>query len=205
MKFSDYEAAWKRQPLPRGADAELSDLKRTYEAQRRKAAAAFLVRDWSELVACGIMVVVYAEYWRSVGPSGWPMGFAIGMILFVAGMFIRVRLRSRRHRVAADAPLLTKISADLEELRYQRTLLRGVWRWYLAPCAIAMLLHASVILGRVPEWDPLRQPASLVTIMLFIGLVCWFAWVINRRAVRLRIEPRIAELEKLQRDQTAAE
>ena len=45
MKFSDYEAAWKRQPLPRGADSDLSALKQTYETQRRKTAGAFLVRD----------------------------------------------------------------------------------------------------------------------------------------------------------------
>src|SRR4051794_4493541 len=120
MKLSDYEAAWKRQPLPRGVDADLNDLKQTFDTNRRKMAAALLVRDWSELVACGIVVVVYASYWRGVGPAGWPMGFAILMILVVAGMFIRERLRSRRSRLGVDAPLLAKISADLAELRYQR-------------------------------------------------------------------------------------
>ena len=205
MKLSDYEAAWKRQPLPRGVDADLGELKQNFERNRRKMAATLLVRDWSELLACAVMVVVYAKYWWSVGRDGWPMGFSILMILVVAGMFLRERRRSRSNRVGADAPLLRKISADLEELRYQRRLLQRVWLWYLAPCAIAMLIHGSVIVRRTEPWDPLRQPTSLVLIVVFIALVCGVAWIINRRAVRLRIEPRIAELEKLQREQQAAE
>ena len=204
MNLSDYEAVWKRQPLPRGVEADLINLKQTFETNRRKMAATLLVRDWLELLACGFMVIVYARFWQRVGPAGWPMGVAILMILTVAGVFIRERLRSRRNRLGADAPLMVKISADLAELRYQRRLLLRVWFWYIAPCAIAMLIHASVIVRRTRPWDPLREPISLGAIMIFIGLVCWFAWIINRRAVRLRIEPRIAELEKLHQDLSSA-
>lgn len=205
MKFSDYEAAWKRQPLPRGADADLGELKQTFETKRRKMAAALLLRDWLEILACGIVVVAYVAFWRQAGADGWPMGFAILMILIVAGLFIRERLRSRRNRLGADAPLLAKIAADLDELRYQRRLVLRVWLWYIAPCAIAMLIHATVIVRQAPEWSPVRHPISLLAIVFVIGALCWFVWTINRRAVRLHIEPRIAELEKLQRDQLSAE
>jgi hypothetical protein len=204
MNWSDYEAVWKRQPLPRGAEADLAELKQSFEAKRRQMAAAFLVRDWLELAACGFMVVVYARFWQKVGPGGWPMGVAILMILLVAGVFIRERLRSRRHQPGAAASLLAKISADLAELRHQRGLLLRVWLWYIAPCAVAMLMHMSVIVRRTRPWDPLREPVSLGLIVIFIGLLCWVVWIINRRAVRSRIEPRIAELEKLQEETKAA-
>lgn len=204
MNWSDYEAVWKRQPLPRGAEADLADLKQTFETKRRQMAAALLIRDWAELLACGLMVIVYARFWQQAGPAGWPMGFAILMILLVAGVFIRERLRSRRTQPGADASLLVKITADLVELRHQRGLLLRVWLWYIAPCAVAMLLHASVIVRRTQPWDPLREPVSLGLIVIFIGLICWLVWIINRRAVRLRLEPRIAELEKLQEDIKAA-
>lgn len=200
MKLSDYETVWKRQPLPRGAEADLGQLRETFETKRRKTAATFLVRDWLELLACGFMTVVYALFWKKVGPDGWPMGFAILMILLVAGVFIRERLRTRRNRLGADAPLLAKISADLAELRHQRELLHRVWLWYIAPCAVAMSIHASVIVRRTRPWDPLREPVSLAAIIIFVGVLCWSVWIINRRAVRQRIEPRIAELEKLEQD-----
>jgi hypothetical protein len=205
MKFSDYEAAWKRQPLPRGADADVRELKQTFETKSRKMAATLLLRDWVEILACGIVVVAYVAFWRNAGPDGWPMGFAILMILWVAGMFMRERLRSRRNRLGADAPLLAKIAADLNELRHQRQLVLRVGLWYLPPCVIAMLLHVTVIVRHAPQGDPVRHPVSLLAIVLVIGALCWFVWVINRRAVQRHIEPRIAELEKLQRDQLPAE
>lgn len=205
MKLSDYEAVWKRQPLPRGMDADLDELKRTFETARRKMAATFLARDWLELLACAFMTVVYALFWKKVGPDGWPMGFAILMILLVAGVFIRERLRTRRNQLGADASLLAKISADLAELRHQRRLMQRAWLWYIAPCAVAMLIHASVIVRRTRPWDPLREPVSIAVILAFVTLLCRGVWTIHRRAVRLRIEPRIAELEKLQRDASASE
>lgn len=205
MNFSNYEAAWKRQPLPHGADADLGELKQTFETKRRKMAAALLLRDWVEIVACGIGVVFYLGFWRKIGSGAWPMAFAILLILSVAGMLIRERLRSRRNRLQADAPLLAKIAAELDELRHQRRLLLHVWLWYLGPCAGAILIHAIVIVRSAPEWSPVRHPVSLLVIGLAIGATCWFVWIINRQAVRLRIEPRIAELEKLQRDQLSAE
>jgi cytochrome bd-type quinol oxidase subunit 2 len=205
MKFSDYEAAWKRQPLPRGADADLRELNQTFETTRRKMAATLLLRDWAELLACGIVVVAYVAFWRQAGPDGWPMGIAILMIVSVAGMFIRERLRSRCNRLGADAPLLAKIAADLNELRHQRRLLLRVWLWYIAPCAVAILIHVTVIMRRAPQRDLVRHPVSLLAIALVIGALCWFVWIINRRAVQRHIEPRIAELEKLQRDQLSAE
>jgi hypothetical protein len=200
MNWNDYEAIWKRQPLPRGTQADLTNLKQTFETKRRKMAAAFLVRDWTELLACGFMVIVYGKFWQKVGSAGWPMGFAILMILLVATVFIRERLRSRRNRLGADATVLAKVEADLAELRHQRQLILRVWAWYITPCAVAMLIHGSVILRRVRPGDPLREPVSFVVIGLCIVLLCWIVWVINRRAVRTRIEPRLAELEKLRHD-----
>jgi hypothetical protein len=196
MNWNDYEAIWKRQPLPRGADADLTDLKQTFEAKRRRLAANLLIRDLVELLACGFMVVVYTLYWKKVGPTGWPMAFAILMILVVAGAFIRERLRVRRSRLGADASLVARVEADLAELRHQRQLLLRVWVWYVAPCAIAMLIHSNVILSQARQ----RNPFAFAFVVVLTAAACWAAWAVNRQNVRRRIEPRIAELEKLHRD-----
>jgi len=200
MNWSDYEAIWKRQPLPRGEAAGLTELKDSFESKRRKMAAALVGRDWIELVACGIGVFAYIKYWQQVGPSGWPMGLAILLILGVAGVFIRERLRSRRNRLDAGASLLAKIEADLAELRHQRRLLQRVWAWYILPCGLAVLIHSIVIVRHARPWDAIRGPLGLCALGLMVALLCWFVWAINRRAVRKQFEPRIAELEKLHRD-----
>lgn len=196
MNWNDYEAIWKRQPLPVGETANLAELRATFETKRRKMAVTLLVRDLIELLACAFVLWAQIRYWKKIGPTGWPMSIAILMILFVAGIFIRERLRARRSRLGADASLLAKVEADLAEQRHQRHLLLRVWAWYIAPCAVAILIHKSVLLSHAGE----RDPRSFVISVIFTAALCWLVWALNRRAVRRRIEPRIAELEKLHRD-----
>lgn len=147
-----------------------------------------------------VVAAAYVFYWWQVGRAGWPMGFALALILGVTGFFVRERFRARRLRLGADAPLLAKVEADLAELRHQCRLVRTVWAWYLAPCAGAIAIHMTVIIQRTPAWSPLRQPWVILGFGAFFAATIAFAWMINRRALRQRLEPRLAELEKLQRD-----
>lgn len=204
MNWNDYEAVWKRQPLPVGEQADLAGLRKNFEDKHRKMAITLLVRDWVEIAACGVVVVSYLWFWHKAGPAGWPLGVAIMLIVGVAAFFLRERRRARRNRPGADASLRAKVEADLAELHHQRWLLLKVWHWYIAPCAVAMLLHVSVIM-RARPWDPIRELLSIGLACLFIALACGFAWVLNRVTVKKQIEPRIAELEKLHRDLLSAE
>ena len=200
MNWNDYEALWKRQELPRGEAAELPDLYATFETRRRKLRGAIWGRDLAEAGAGVIVALAYVYYWWQVGRAGWPMAFALGLILGVTGFFVRERIRARRLRLGADATLRAKVEADIAELRHQCRLLRTVWAWYLAPCAGAIAIHLTVIIQRAPAWSPLRQPLVVLGFGAFFAAVIWFAWVINRRALRRQLEPRLAELEKLRGD-----
>ena len=199
MNWNDYEAVWQRQELPVGADADLANLQSAFETKRRKMAAVLLARDWLEIAACVVVAASLAAYWHKIGRSAWPIGMAIVLVLNVGVVFLRERLRARRKHVGPDASLRTKIEADLAELRHQARMVHLLWLWYLGPCAAAMAIQAWVIVSHTRSWDPLRSPLSLIVIVGFIAATCGFAWAINRRAVRLRIQPRIAELEKLRR------
>ena len=211
MNWNDYEAVWKRQELPVGVDADLAALKKTFETKRRKLTATLFVRDIAEASA-GLMVAgVFAFAWWQMGMAGWPMAFAIALILGVSGFFVRERFRARRLRLGADAPLLAKVEADIAELHHQRHLLLNLWSWYLAPVAAAVVIVGATIVriliakaqpGFLPAlWE---NPAALVWIIFYVAMILplcfWGVWAINRRAVRKSIEPRLAELEKLHRD-----
>lgn len=200
MNWNDYEAVWKRQELPRGEAAGLPDLYATFETKQRKLHGAILVRDLAEAGAGVVVAAAYVFYWWQVGRAGWPMAFALGLILGVTGFFVRERFRARRLRLGADAPLLAKVEADLAELRHQCRLVRTVWAWYLAPCAGAIAIHMTVMIQRAPAWSPLRQPLVIAGFGVFFAATIGLAWAMNRRALRKRLEPRLAELEKLHRD-----
>jgi hypothetical protein len=211
MNWNDYEAVWKRQELPVGPDADFASLRETFESKRRKMAATLFARDLLEGSAGLLVAGVFAYFWWHLGKQGWPMAFAIALILGVSGFFVRERFRAHRLRLGTDAPLLAKIEADLAELRHQRHLLLNLGSWYLAPCAGAIIVVCATLvrflIAKAPPgflaalW---RHPAALAGIILYFVVVLplffWGVWKLNRRAVRKQIEPRLAELEKLHRD-----
>jgi hypothetical protein len=197
MDWSDYEGVWKRQELPLGAGADVSDIARTFEAKSRKLRCAAAARDFAEAGAGLVVAAAYVCFWWKVGKSGWPIAIAIALVLGVSGFFLRERFRVRRKRLGPDAPLLAKVEADLAELRRQARLVRSLWWWYLGPCAGAIAVQVGIMVHRSPPWGPLRNPAVLTVFCGFFALVLWFAWEVNRAALRRRIHPRTEELEKL--------
>ncbi len=196
MNWSDYEAVWKRQELPRGADADLASLRETFETKSRKLGRALLVSDIAEAAAGVLVSVALGFIWRQQGVKGWPIAVAILLTLGVTAVFIRERVRAHRRRLGLDAPLLLKIEADIAELRHRRRLILNVWWWYLTPLGAAITIVCLTIARQRPYVDWVFLSAYFVfCAVLFVGI-----WAMNRRAVRKQLEPRLAELEKLRSD-----
>jgi len=207
MNLNDYESIWKRQELPVGANADLTALRETFETKRRKMAGTLFVRDIVEASAGVLVSAVFAYVWWHIGRGGWPLVFAIALVLGVSGFFARERFRVRRVRLGTNATLLAKTEGDLAELRHQRRLLLNLWSWYLLPIAAAMVIVFVTVVRLLPAEfvAALRKsPAAIAWILayfaLILPLVFGGAWWLNRRAVHTQIDPRIAELEKLHAD-----
>lgn len=204
MNWTDLEVIWKRQPLPLGAEADAAELRRTFDAQSRKLSATFAVRNVSEAAAGLFVAAVFGYVGLRMGRSGWPLALAVALVLGVTGVFVRELWRARRRKLGAEAPLLAKLEADIAELRHQRRLLLTVRTWYLAPLALAMVIVGVTVIGSKPEAVRLLREPFILTALAGYVLLCvglfWVVWVVNRRAVRQRLDPRLAELEKLHRD-----
>ncbi len=200
MNWNDYEAVWRRQEPPVGAGADLSVLRQSFEAKRRKLAATLWVRDIVEASAGLFGAAAFAAIARHQEKIAWPIMIAVALVLGVTGSFVRERIRTHRQKLGPDAPLLAKLEAEIAELRHQRRLLLGVWKWYLVPLTAAIVIVCVTISLNRPPWDLARDPRFMGSYFALVALLMWGVWVINRRAVRRQIEPRIEELEKLHRD-----
>jgi hypothetical protein len=199
MSLSDWEMIWKRQEPPVGAAADVEILKETFEAKHRKLSRTLLVRDAMEASAGIFVALVFARIGWHMGRKGWPIAITVLLALGVVGFFIRERLRARRLKVGTDAPILTKLQADIDELRHQRRLLLNIAYWYLAPILLGMIIFGRTLARNAPT--PLsNDPIFLTVYWTFVALLNVAVWAMNRRAVRKRIDPRIEELEKLQRE-----
>ena len=196
MNWNDYESAWKRQEPPVEVKADLPALRQTLEAKRRKLARTLFWRDAREAVAGLFVSAIFATRAWHLGKAGWPIALAVALILSLSAFFIWERFRARKSRVRPEAPVLAKLDSDIAELRHQRHLLLNVALWYLAPCI------AAIILVRV---STVKNPFAHPNYWVFLGILSWGIWALNRRAVRKVIEPRITELEKLRTDFLASE
>jgi hypothetical protein len=212
MKWSDLEFAWKHQPLPLGAAADIADIRRTFEDKRRRLHRGLLIRDLSE-AATGVLICAFLAWaWAKIGRDAWPFGISIALTLGVSAFFCIDRIRAHRSRVGADAPLAAKVADQLSELRHQRRLLFNIGVWYIGPIflswvfiAVAMGLHSERVAPGLLS-DLMRNAATAGYILLYVVVIVplcfWGTWYANRRVVLKRIDPRIAELEKLQRELT---
>lgn len=200
MNLSDYEVIWKRQELPRGASADVGQLKVSFSAKSRKMYATLLARDLLEAVVGVVVCLGLAFIWRKLGSDGWPLGVSMVLVLGVSGVFVRERFRARRLPLSPDVTLLAKVEADLAELQHQCHLSRWMWAWYLGPVFVAILLgHTAFYLHSEP-WEPLRDPRVSAGFLAFYLVLFGLAWTDIRNGLRRRLEPRLAELKKLRRE-----
>jgi hypothetical protein len=200
MNWDDWEMIWRRPQLPLGAAADLASLRQNFERTRRQTAKALLARDFLEAAAGVIVTGALGLIWWQQGKAGWPIALAMALMLGVTGVFLRERLRTQRSRLGPDASLLAKLDAEIAGLRHQRQMFLHVWQWYLGPIAAAIGIVFGTLIRNRPPWDVGRDPLFIGGFSLFFAFCVWFAWEINRRAVRQRLELRIEELEKLRRD-----
>jgi hypothetical protein len=213
MKWSDYEILWKRQELPMGAKADLTVIRRTFEAKRLKLERSLSL--WHKVEGWGsvLIALVYACCWWRLGRGAWPMGISIALTLVVSAVFMREQLVARRFQLGSEAPLLARTEAYLGRLRHQRRVHLHIGTWYFVPLLAGGLIAAGTMHGILSQRDPpgftpsvWADPAARAWVIVLLGVTAvatLWAWISIRGDVGKRLDPRIEELEKLRWEITA--
>jgi hypothetical protein len=196
MNWNDLKTAWDNQSLLAGPGADLATLRDGFESKRRRLARIFFWRDVREAAAGLFVAGVFAYVGWQMGRVGWPIALAVVLMLGLTVFFVRERFRAHQQKVGADASLVAKLEAEIAELRRQRGLLLNVGTWYLTPCMGAAAIVAATTLIHAPKPLAAKLAAGLI-MLIFLALVSWGVWALNRWAVRKQIDPRLEELEKL--------
>lgn len=197
MNWDDLDGIWRGQEPPKGAEADVSELARTFEVRHRRQAVSVAVSHTAEAGAGVFVAIMMVPLAWHVGPFGWLIWLAVALILGVSAFFVSERLRTRRAHVGPEASILAQIDSDIAALRRRRRFVHNIVLWHLAPIGAAMALVFTALVLHAPAWNPLREPIVILGFSAFFTTALVFAWAINRRAMRKQIEPRIAELEKL--------
>ncbi|MEY3774556.1 MAG: hypothetical protein RLZZ129_1336 [Verrucomicrobiota bacterium] len=197
MKWHELENLWQTQPA---APAAASWDEAAFETQRRRFARSLARRDWLEAGTGLFVAVMFSLPPLLAGAAAWPAWIAVALVLGVTAVFVRERRRARRAAPAPEAPLRTRLEAEIRELEHQRRLLRNVAWWYLLPLMSAVVLLIWAV--------HLALPGNLTSAMIW--RLVWFGAImagvaavtlwLNRQAVRRTIEPRLRELQAALRE-----
>lgn len=144
-------------------------------------------RDWLETVAAAagaipfVLVLVRGSWLARTGAA----------VVLLSAIFIVWRLHSvrRRHETPeAGAPVTQALRVELRRLDAQIGLLEGVFRWYLAPLDLGLVLTVAGTMGMSPEagWY-----------LLGVAVLNLLVWWLNRRKARRELEPRRARVFRL--------
>lgn len=148
-------------------------------------------RNLREYAAAGIVLAGFG--WGLWHAKSWLAGLGHAMII-AATLYVVLHLwrHGTARAVAPDAPAQECRQYHRQELERQRSLLRGVWRWYLAPFVPGLLV---LNVARITE--QLERGQSLLPVMVGIAataLVFVIVGLVNRRGVA-KLDERIHALD----------
>jgi hypothetical protein len=189
MNWHDCEAAWKRQTVPAASPQEVAALEASFGQKRRQMARARFVRHVIEGSMGPLVCIGLGLSWWITGRGGWPMVFAMLLILVGFGVYWLAFTRRPRSEPGLDAPLLTRVDADIADLQRRRRALLTMRSWTFAPVYAAALLVPFVLLVRKHDFA--------IGFSLYYAAVTLLAWAHNRFEVRRHLDPRLDELEQL--------
>ena len=187
MNDDELKQLWQQQSLrqPQLSSAQLIAAMQKQTAQLRRILDS---RDIRELVACAVVVIIFAVYFFTARE---PLSRLGNLIVIASTFFIAWKLvRTRRSTPPAPpgASVVESLRAELKSVRAQSRLLGSVLWWYLLPPTIGLL---------VGTWGTqINLHAKITSTLVFIA-VDVFVWWLNRWARSKQLLPAQAQLESL--------
>jgi hypothetical protein len=190
MNDQELKKLWQEQKLENGPamapDEQIAAMRKKMEQLHRR----LNVRDFRELAAGVVVIVVFAIYFVI-----FPYLVArIGVLIVIGGMLFALWwmvIRSRRSvpQPIADAPVAEWLKYELAKVQQQAELLRTVFWWYLLPPYIGV----NAFVWGLPN-GPLAFNSAFTVFSAL--LYTWIYWL-NQRARRKQLLPLQRELESL--------
>lgn len=193
MNWDELKSAWTRQTAPALAGGSMKELEREFVAKQRRRGRTLFWRDIREAAAGVLVAAVFARTAWAMGAAGWPIGFAVLLLLGQSGFFVRERFRARQRMAPVDTPLLPRLEVEIREQERQLDLLRNVGRWYVAPLlAAAVIFGATVVMNAPVPWIGRLIAGAAMAAILALGT--WVVIHLNRYAAERVIAPALEEL-----------
>ena len=195
MNFEDLQKAWQSQDAGAKVTIHADVLLKEVQRNQQQFRATIFWRDVREVGSCALMTLFFLGW--GIRWQWWSLYLLSFCCLGVGAFFLVDRWYQRKQQPATNDSIRACVEASLIQVNHQIWLLKNVFWWYLLPILIGLgAVSASTL------WH--KQQAGLATMIglgafyvIFYGLVYWWVYWVNQRAVRKSLEPRRQELETL--------
>jgi hypothetical protein len=188
MNDDELKKLWQQQPL-REPDLSPSQLISAMQNKTTLLRRCLEARDLRELWACGFVIIIFGIFYFTVYRT--PISRLGDLIVIGSSIFIAWKLvRTRRTNPPAPpgATVVESLRSELNSVRAQSRLLRGILWWYLLPLGIGVL---------VCTWGSSGGLAYNIGYTIFVIVLYAFIYRLNQRARAQQLVPVEAQLESL--------
>ena len=190
MTIDDAQRLWKAQPVGLEMTAQRIE---AISQESNAFSRAVLYRDIREWAATLVLFVAFFGAGLFPGaPRVWFISAAV-IALFPGGYLVFARTRSS----GRSGDLSNREFIEYTRSRYasQERLLSGIVTWYLAPLFISALVFIVGTVLHIPDFSwQLRLAVFAIQFSICLLSFVLVGWV-NIRAARIRIRPKIRELD----------
>jgi hypothetical protein len=207
MDTDKYQQAWQAQASQARVTVDANLLLNEVQRSQQEFRAIIFLRDFREVGVALLMVPVwlYLGYRLSL-PWSWYLG--VPAMIWIAGFILVDRKRHPQQSGEPGKPLLESVKESLTYVEHQIWLLRNVFWWYLLPCTISILAFFAQVAWSLRFAGWLEALIFFLVILGSVFAIYSYIYYLNRRAVRVTLEPRREELLTLLaslRDETTSE
>lgn len=196
MNDDELKKLWRQQSLS-APDLSPAQVMAAMEKQTTQLRRCLYARDIRELVACGIVIIIFGVFYFTVYRE--PISRLGDLIVIGSTIFVAWKLVHARRNTPPAPPGATTVEslrAELKSVSTQSRLLGSVLWWYLLPGFIGLV---------IATWGLRTDVRVKLACTVFFIAVNAFVWWLNRWARRKQLVPLEAQLEALLRSAETGE
>lgn len=196
MEPDALQRAWRSQEIQQ-VTIDVESLLDLMKRNHREFQSMIFRRDVIEIGTGLAMTVLFTVFALDSGSWSW---FVMAAACLFVALFMLIDRRQQRRRSPSNVETLaTWLERNQSDVEHQIWLLRNVFWWYLLPPLIGFTCVYGYYIWQAIQAGAAYSSVTAVLVALFVG-TCVFlygVYLLNQRAVRTELLPRLEELQRL--------